>query len=84
MKRCAVLLFFALGACSTTVPVTQRFPPPPTDIVEPEPLDTLKAGASLTDLLHAVNQNNTRYHINASRLRSWNEWYKKMSDSFAK
>ena len=82
MKRFAVLIFLALSACSTTIPVPQRFPPPPTDLVDPEPLDTLKAGATLTDLLHTVNQNHSKYHITAGRLRSWNEWYRSMAESW--
>ena len=73
MKK--LLLLFILSGCANTIPVTQKFPLPPTDLQEPEQLEELKDNATLTDLLHVVNRNYSKYHQVSIQLSAWNKWY---------
>jgi PBP1b-binding outer membrane lipoprotein LpoB len=75
-----IILALLLAGCSTSVPMVQRFPAPPTDMAEPAPLDTLQAGATMTNLLQTMNTNYARYHEQAAIVRAWNRWYKGQSE----
>jgi hypothetical protein len=76
MKRLIILSVLAISGCSAAVPMVQRWPAPPCDLTDPAPLDTLRHGATLTDLMRSINTNYGRYHIEAARIRAWNQWYR--------
>jgi hypothetical protein len=84
MKRVFWVFLLAMGGCSTAIPLVQRWPAPPCDVTDPAPLDTLKAGATLTDLMQALNANYGRYHVEASKIRAWNRWYGEQQAASAK
>jgi len=64
MKSLAIALVFLLSACSTTVPVTAKFPQAPGKLVqEPCPnLQKLQDEAKLSDVAKTVTVNYTEYY----------------------
>jgi len=71
--------------CSTTVPLRQKFPTAPDNLLIPAdnltPPDTNKR--SLTDMLENVNENYGKYYDLQQKYNTWIEWYnsnKKISD----
>lgn len=63
--------------CSTTVPLRQKFPTPPSELLTPvedlTPPDPNKR--TLTDMLQNVNVNYGKYYDLQDRCKIWNEWY---------
>jgi hypothetical protein len=71
-----ILWLLLLTGCSTTVPVTAKFPEPPKYSLQPCPqLQELKEGAKLSDVANTVTINYTTYYGCAVRNDAWNEWY---------
>ena len=77
MKSLAIALVLLLSACSTTVPVTAKFPQPPGTLVqEPCPnLQKLAEQAKLSDVAKTVTVNYTEYYTCAVKLEAWQRWY---------
>ena len=70
----AVLL---LMGCSTTVPVTAKFPKAPERLMQPCPqLEKLENEVKLSDIAKSVTNNYTKYHECSIQNESWIEWYK--------
>ncbi|NTU49762.1 MAG: hypothetical protein HGA87_02525 [Desulfobulbaceae bacterium] len=82
MKRMLILVCLILGACSTSIPMVQKWPEPPVSLSSPPDLDTLQRGAKLSDMLHAVNCNAGKYYDAAARLTAWNQWYTEQQKIF--
>jgi len=85
----ALLAIMALGllsACSTTVPVTVRFPEVPPELSEPCPSDLkpVPEGVSLSDLTKTVAENYTTYHECAEKAAGWIEWYETQRSIYGK
>ena len=78
MKLLAIALVLLLGACSTTVPVTAKFPQAPGTLVqEPCPdLKKLEEQAKLSDVAKIVTVNYTEYYMCAVKLEAWQRWYR--------
>lgn len=76
---CLILL-----GCSTTVPLTQKFPAAPEVLMEPAPeLKTLPDDKkTLTDLLENANENYGYYYDVVERYKSWQDWYKQQKQIF--
>jgi hypothetical protein len=66
-----------LLGCSTTVPLTRKFPQVPQVLMEPAPnLKQLPDNKkTLTDLLENANENYGIYFDVLERYKSWQEWY---------
>jgi hypothetical protein len=66
-----------LSACSTTVPVTAKFPEPPGKgaVVACPDLQKLKEDAKLSDITKTVTMNYTTYYECAVKTDTWIEWY---------
>jgi hypothetical protein len=77
MKLLALILVLVLSACSTVVPVAQKFPEAPTVLMGKCPdLELLGADeTSITDLLKSVVKNYTTYYACSIRLEGWQGWY---------
>lgn len=78
MKILAVALVLLLSACSTTVPVTAKFPQAPGTLVQ-EPcveLKKLQDEAKLSDVAKTVTVNYSEYYLCAVKLEAWQRWYK--------
>ena len=78
MKLLAIALVLLLGACSTTVPVTAKFPQAPGTLVqEPCPeLKKLEEQAKLSDVAKTVTVNYSEYYMCAVKLEAWQRWYR--------
>lgn len=75
-KLLAVLLLISLVGCSTTVPVTAKFPETPKHIMQTCPqLESLMDGAKLSDVAKTVTINYTQYYSCAIKVDAWIEWY---------
>ncbi len=77
------LIVFLLSGCSTTVPVTAKFPPPPkfSTVACPQ-LEKLKEGAQLSDVASTVTLNYTTYYECAVKNDTWIEWYQIQKNIF--
>ena len=77
MKLIVLISVLALTACSTTVPVKQKFPEVPPALMEKCP-DLKLLGpneSSITDILKSVVENYTTYYTCSIRLEGWQGWY---------
>lgn len=78
MKLLGLFLVLLLGACSTTVPVTAKFPQAPGTLVQ-EPcvdLKKLEDTAKLSDVAKTVTVNYSEYYLCAVKLDAWQRWYR--------
>lgn len=74
-----IILMFVLAmcaGCSTTVPVTAKFPDAPRLGQGSCPqLQTVSEGVKLSELTSTVTMNYGTYYECAVRVDQWNEWY---------
>ena len=71
-----LLLVLMLAGCSTTVPVTAKFPEPPKYSLQTCPqLQTLKDGSKLSEVATTVTINYSTYYDCAVKNDAWIEWY---------
>ncbi len=74
-----IILMFVLAmcaGCSTTVPVTAKFPEAPRLGLGTCPqLQSVKDGVKLSELTSTVTMNYSTYYECAVRVDQWNEWY---------
>lgn len=77
MKKLLIALsFLGLVGCSTTVPVTAKFPETPKHIMQMCPqLESLNEDAKLSDVAKTVTINYTQYYSCAIKVDAWIEWY---------
>ncbi len=76
-----------LTGCSTTVPVTMKFPDAPTVLMEKcPPLQTIDKteGVSIIDLTKNVTINYTTYYECGIKVENWIEWYNDQKKIFNK
>ena len=77
MKYALLILAVFLTACSTSVPVSQKFPDVPKALVER--CDSLKKvegdRVAITEMLKVVVQNYGMYYECAAKVDGWNDWY---------
>ena len=71
-----LILVLMLAGCSTTVPVTSKFPEPPKYSLQSCPqLQLLKEGSKLSDVATTVTINYSTYYECAVKNDAWIEWY---------
>jgi hypothetical protein len=77
MKYTALLLAVLLSGCSTAVPVTAKFPEPPSRLVTQRcpDLQKLNDDAKLSDISRTVTVNYSSYYECAVKTDAWIEWY---------
>jgi hypothetical protein len=72
-----LILVLMLAGCSTTVPVTSKFPEAPKYSLQTCPqLQTLKEGSKLSEVANTVTINYSTYYECAVKNDTWIEWYK--------
>ena len=78
MKLLVIALALVLSACSTTVPVTAKFPQAPGALVqEPCPdLQKLRDDSKLSDVAKIITVNYSEYYMCAVKLEAWQRWYR--------
>lgn len=75
-KVIVALSLLALAGCSTTVPVSAKFPDTPKHIMQKCPqLQSLNEDAKLSDVAKTVTINYTEYYSCAVKVDTWIEWY---------
>jgi len=78
-----LILVLALAGCSTTVPVTARFPDAPKYANEAcSPLKKLNDNAKLSDVATSVTDNYSTYYDCAAKNDAWIEWYQVQKQIF--
>ena len=79
---CVMSLF--LVGCTTTVPVTAKFPEAPEILlVECDQLDKIgKDKVYFSEFLKTVVGNYNKYHMCAAQNSAWKEWYNKQKEIF--
>lgn len=78
-----IILLMILTGCSTTVPVTAKFPEPPKHSMQACPqLEKLKDDAKLSDVATTVTVNYTTYYECAVKTDTWIEWYQVQKNIF--
>ena len=76
MKYLIISLLLCLTACSTTVPVTTKFPEVSNMIQQQcPPLQKLKDDAKLSEVATTVTINYSIYYECAVKVDGWIEWY---------
>lgn len=84
MKILLLIFALALTGCTTTVPVTQRWPEAP-GLQSMQPcadLKQLEATPQLSDVAKIVTQNYTEYYTCVVKLEAWQDWYQKQKIIF--
>lgn len=84
MKYIILSLVVFLSACTTVVPVKQKFPEAPTELFEKCPtLNTIEPGkTAITDLLKTVVGNYALYYECAIKQEGWTDWYSEQKKIF--
>ena len=82
MKKLLILLL--LAGCSTTVPVTRKFPEVPDVLMVPcPPLTQIKEGTTkLSEVVGVVTDNYFEYHKCSDKNDLWMEWFKAQREIF--
>ena len=77
MKYIILSLALVLAACSTSVPIKQKFPEVPKSLVERcESLKKIEGDrVAITEMLKVVVQNYGMYYECAAKVDGWNDWY---------
>jgi hypothetical protein len=76
MKYISILLLTLLIGCSTTVPVTAKFPEVPERLMKKCPqLEKLENDAKLSDISKTITINYSTYYECAVKNDGWIEWY---------
>ena len=77
------LLLLLMVGCSTTVPVTAKFPEVPERLLQKCPqLEKLENEAKLSDITKTITNNYTTYYECAVKDDAWIEWYQKQKIIF--
>ena len=70
------LLLLLMVGCSTTVPITSKFPDVPERLLQKCPqLEKLENEAKLSNITKTVTNNYTTYYECAVKNDAWIEWY---------
>lgn len=83
----AISIVVACSGCSTTVPVTMKFPDSPQVLMEKcPPLQVIEKqeGVSIIDITKNVTVNYTTYYECSVKVEHWIEWYKDQKKIFNK
>jgi len=77
MRTLLLVSMIVLSGCSTTVPVTVKFPEAPKELMTTCPdLKQTPPTSKLSDVLEVVTDNYSQYYECRVKLDSWIEWYK--------
>ena len=83
MNYCPIFLAMLVTACSTTVPVTQKFPQAPQELQQPcKSLEQVITNTTLSQLTKTVVNNYSEYHLCSDRVENWQLWYTKQKQIF--
>jgi hypothetical protein len=75
MRAYIIALVFCVTGCSTTVPVTAKFPERPKATPACPQLETVKEDVKISEFINTVTKNYGTYYECAVKVDTWNEWY---------
>lgn len=76
MRLFCLLCMLILTGCSTAVPVKQKFPEVPGEMLKKcEDLNALKNDLKLSDFAKTIADNYRLYHECSIKSEAWIEWY---------
>lgn len=79
INRALVLsMTLVLAGCQTIVPVKQKFPEAPAQLMEPpQPLQPLPTGrkVQLSDIIGNASKNYGQYYELEEKYNAWQQWY---------
>jgi hypothetical protein len=79
----AIILSMLLAGCSTTVPVTRKFPEAPNVLLQKcEELKQISEDAKLSDIAKTVTSNYSLYYECSAKNDAWIEWYNLQKQTF--
>jgi hypothetical protein len=79
----AIFFFAMLSGCSTTVPVTAKFPSTPDRLLVKCPqLEKLEGEVKLSDISKTITVNYTTYYECAVKQDAWIKWYQVQKNIF--
>lgn len=85
MKYILIPLLAVLTGCSTTVPVTNKFPEVPTRLLQVCPsLTIVKDDAKLSELTNTITANYQTYYGCSNTVEGWINWYNTQRSIFDK
>lgn len=83
MNKYLSIICIILMGCSTTVPITAKFPEAPESLMEKCPsLEKLENEAKLSDIAKSITNNYTKYYECSTKHSGWIEWYQKQKNIF--
>lgn len=84
MKYFIILAVLLLTGCSTTVPVTNKFPEAPEHLLNQRcpVLKQLSDGVQLSSVAKTVSENYTLYYECSIKVDAWNDWYSEQKKIF--
>lgn len=84
MRTFTIIVTLLFTGCSTTVPVTAKFPAAPAVLMEKCPsLKKLQGDqVSIVDLHTTVVENYTSFHECSIKVEAWQEWYSSQKKIF--
>ena len=83
MRLLLILSLVILSGCSTTVPVTVKFPPIPEELnVQCPPLKKIPEDAKLSDISKTVSENYKQYKDCSTNNSGLIEWFNKQKKIF--
>ena len=84
MKTVVITLALFLTACSTTVPVKQKFPDAPPALMEKcQQLKTVAEDkGTLREFLKTVIENYSLHYQCADKVQGWQDWYQEQKRIF--
>ena len=78
-----ITILILLTSCSTTVPVTVKFPPIPEELnIQCPPLNKIPEDAKLSDISKTVTQNYKQYKDCSTNNSGLIEWFNKQKKIF--
>lgn len=76
MRSAILLSILLLAGCGTSVPVKQKFPEVPNEMLNKcEELNKINSDTKLSDLAKTIADNYKLYHECSIKSEAWIEWY---------
>ena len=85
MRRLLLIALILLTGCSTVVPVKQKFPEVPKELMESCPeLQTISETDKLSEVLKVVTNNYAQYQECRVKVDTWVDWYNSQREIYNK
>ncbi len=84
-KLLTIISVLILTGCTTTVPVKQKFPEVPAELLKACPaLNQVEPTEKLSEVLKVITKNYSQYHECQTTVDTWIEWYNLQKEIYNK